>query len=146
MLFFNISQTYSLNSVMVGAWSMGTGKRTKIVKSNSNAPGPGAYNEVNVNISKRKMPYYSMSKSPRKHIANILGESPGPGTYKIPQKVGGFKPSFGLKHTNLSKTISQTTPGPGNYFPEKFHKNSPLFSFGSKPEKKNTSLEKIPGP
>ena len=68
---------------------MGIKLKTDLSQSVMNVPGPGNY-QNNAEIFKNKAPQFGFGSSKRPEIGAKKLQTPGPGSYKLPSKVGNL--------------------------------------------------------
>jgi len=132
-------------------YSIGSGVRGEELKTQSNyyTPGPGTYEHVEEELTKNGYPSWKMGSSKRPNLYNSTNPDVGPGLYEVAKKeVKKYaKKTFPKDKRGQSEFKGSNAVGPGSYFPKKFVKAPPAFSFGYKGDGFGpTSRENIPGP
>ena len=75
-------------SIRAAAYSMGSSMRADMASTNKTVPAPGHY-EMNNNAVKTSAPKFGFGSSKRPDITGGKKmQTPGPGNYKLPSKIG----------------------------------------------------------
>jgi len=132
-------------------YSIGGAIRGEELKTQSNyyTPGPGTYEHIEEGIVKSAYPTWKMGSSKRQPLYNSTNPEVGPGLYEVAKKdVKKYaKKTFSKDKRGQSEFKGSNAVGPGSYFPKKFMKAPPQFSFGYKGDGFGpANSENIPGP
>lgn len=106
------------------------------LSGNKANPGPGAYNEINPNNYKSKMPSYRIGTAKRSGLYNST-ENPGPGCYGPDNCTNAVRPKTPSWKIGTGKRPDlnpgdKSTPGVGNYNVSKGIGNGPKYSMVGK--------------
>jgi hypothetical protein len=100
-------------------------------------PGPGAYNEANLNDIKEHSPSAVFGHSSRERPLSSQKQTPGPGAYEKHDLIGNkgsLSKSMGLKPSvEILEKERLMTPGPGQYSPNanEVKRASPSYVIGT---------------
>ena len=143
------------------AYSVGAGLRSSASQPSSllnSTPGPGSYNNMQLEVNKHSGPAYSIASKPAEPATLAPTRTPGPGSYTPLNESSKYHRasaySIGGQNRQTGEVTkhASSTPGPGAYDSDMALKvkkhNGPAFSIASKPRSAESKFgqERSPGP
>uniref|UniRef100_A0A7S3KSN0 Uncharacterized protein n=1 Tax=Euplotes crassus TaxID=5936 RepID=A0A7S3KSN0_EUPCR len=128
----NYSPSNKASKLSAPKYGFGSEKKMR-QPSKFNGPSPNLY-EVKDTITRRSFQKTGMGYGKKVDPAQVLVDTPGPGSYKEPSYIQeGKKFSMGAKDLDKRKDRSSESPGPNVYNPDvnKVRDKAPQFGFGT---------------